>query len=105
MAFGRGHNSKKIVTKIGSVIGQGVDKVLGTKIAAMQGSMTEGFNKSGRICSGMVLQEICSPTKFTKFLKSFKVGVDGKAVVNTNAFVKKLLSIRDSGKWVLHWDW
>ena len=79
----------RVVTKISNLIGKGVDKFLGKKIAA--------FKEAFSAMSGRVAAWFSNAVKpITKFLKSFKVGVDGKAVVNTNAFVKKLLSIKEA---------
>jgi len=84
-----GNTMKKIITKISNLIGKGIDKVLGKQIAA--------FKEAFSAMSGRVAAWFSNAVKpITKFLKSFKVGVDGKAVVNTNAFVKKLLSIKEA---------
>ena len=85
-----GNTMKNIITKIGSVIRLGIDKLLGTNTMK---KMTEGFSKLKGSLSAWFSKKFAFP-KFTKFLNSFKLGVDGKAVVNTNSFVKKLLSIR-----------
>ena len=85
-----GNTMKKIITSLGSVIRLGIDKALGSNVMK---KMTEGFNKLKGSLSAWFSEKFAFP-KFTKFLNSFKLGVDGKAVVNTNSFVKKLLSIR-----------
>lgn len=84
-----GNTMKTIITKIGNLIPENIKKFLSTRITQ--------FKDAFSAMTGRVAAWFSNAVKpITKFLKSFKVGVDGKAVVNTNAFVKKLLSIKEA---------